>query len=134
MRVQTVPVVSTYEIKPGACLALLPLGMGAEPLPEPEHPKYDIHKILIAEKLAKQNLRAFGFLSYDQMELSDFRDYLKQQSLALSRSISSSDVERAQKLFDSVKSSGDLKEMLADTKSFHLEAKLGEEEFVKELF
>ena len=35
---------------------------------------------------------------------------------------------------ESVKSTGDLKEILADTRSFHLEAKLGEEDFVKELF
>jgi len=74
---------------------LLPSGVGAEPLPQPEEPKYDIQKIFIKEKLARQNLRAFGFVSYDQMELSDFRDFVRQEKEALTRSIESSDAARA---------------------------------------
>ena len=64
MQVVAVPIISTFSIKRGACLALLPLGQPAEDLPEPE-PTYDIRKLLIKEKLARQNLTAYGFQTYD---------------------------------------------------------------------
>ena len=121
-------------MKDGACLALVPAGKPAEPLPEPTHPKYDIHKLLIREKLAKQNLRAFGFASYDQMEISDFRDFVKLRAEALTRSINADDFDRVTKLAESVTGTEDLLALLADEKSFHVSARLNDEKFIEELF
>ena len=46
-------------------MALVPNGKRFEPLPEPIRPSYDIQKIIIKEKLAKINLKSFGFVSYE---------------------------------------------------------------------
>ena len=67
MQVEPKTIISTFSLKQGDLLALAPAGRSIEPLPEPEYPKYDIRKIIIKEKLAKQNLRAFGFQTYDEM-------------------------------------------------------------------
>ena len=69
MQVEAVSVISTFNLKGGDILALAPSGKSIQPLPQPKEPKYDIRKIIIKEKLAKQNLRAFGFQSYNEMEL-----------------------------------------------------------------
>ena len=47
----------------------------------------DIAKIIIQEKLTKANLKAFGFMTFDQMESSDFRDFVKQRREAFTRSL-----------------------------------------------
>ena len=59
--------------------------------------------MIITEKLSKFNLQAYGFQSYEQMEYADFRDFLKEKREALSRSLNTSEVERMEKLQESLK-------------------------------
>ena len=56
---------ASITLKEGDMLALVPNGKNFEPLPEPIKPSYDIQKIIIKEKLAKINLKSFGFISFE---------------------------------------------------------------------
>ena len=60
--------IGSINLKQGESLALVPNGKSFEPLPEPIKPSYDIQKIIIKEKLAKINLKSFGFVSLEQMD------------------------------------------------------------------
>ena len=52
----------------------------------------------------------------------------------MTASIHADELDRLQKLNESISNVGELNEMLKETTTHHLEAKLHEEEFVRELF
>ncbi len=52
----------------------------------------------------------------------------------MTRSIEADDIERLDKLRESVNASSDIKEILTEHKSFHFEADFKDDSFVDELF
>ena len=72
------PLISTIELKKPegstvTSLLLAPLGKVAEPLPDPVKPESeDIKTVIIREKLAKQNLEAFGIKDFNAIDLKAY--------------------------------------------------------------
>lgn len=97
MQVAARSLIAEAVLKEGDSLALAPCGKELEPKPE-KLIDIDIAKVIIQEKLTKQNLKAFGFQTFEQMEVSDFREFVRQKKDAFTRSLNAAETDRFEKL------------------------------------
>ena len=130
---------------------LIPSGKPIVPLPEPVKPaSTDIKTVIVREKLAKQclkpygiqdfnavDLKVFGFSEFDKMKKEDIRDFFKEfdktHKDATLKNLCATDSDRMASLKESVLTKDELREMLKDAKSFHIDAILTDQ-FVDQIF
>ena len=67
------------------------------------------------------------------MDKQDFREFIKQRSDAFSRSLQASDSDRLERLKVEIDTLGETAEILAESKSFHVDAVLTDE-FIDEVY
>ena len=121
------------------------------PLPEPVKPEsIDIKTVIIREKLARQNLKAFGiadfnaidlktygFSNFARMDKEDVRDFFKEYYTAnrdaIEKNLLATECELRASLKKSVDSKQELRQMLKDARSFHIDSVLNDE-FVNEVY
>lgn len=106
--------------------------------------------MIIREKLTKSNLKAFGIADFDAIDLKvygfstfkkmdrqDIRDFFKEYYIsnrdAIERSLLATECERRASLKTSVDSKQELRSMLKEARSFHIDSVLTDE-FVTEVF